>query len=190
MMAAWGSAVILIGGVLTSYHQPFQTPAEGILALAPHTNRHGWRAIHILSGSCACSQRVMRHILARSPFDEMEEEILMIDGQEYYRPESSGLLESLDRKGFPVTHVSAKDISPDIGLRGVPLLIFAAPNGKIVYMGGYGTAGDQDSAILRQVRSGRATRPLAVLGCAIGSRTRRDADPFRLKYREGAFHDN
>jgi len=172
----------MIGGVLTSYHQPFQTPDNRILALAPDTGSAGWRAVHLLSGGCSCSQKVMRHLLARDAFDGMQEQILVIDGEENYLPGSGDLLARLDQKGFPIMHIAAKDIPRNAGLRGIPLLIFASPGGKVAYIGGYGSNGDQDGEILRRIRSGQAPKPLAVLGCAIGGRLRRDADPFHLKY--------
>ena len=65
LLAVWAGSVVLVGGALTSFHQPFRTPGAGVLALAGDARGHDWRAIHFLSGSCQCSQRVMQHLLAR-----------------------------------------------------------------------------------------------------------------------------
>jgi hypothetical protein len=182
MFAAWALAVVFIGGVLTSYHQPFRTPDEKILSLVKDPGRGRWRALHVLSGSCGCSQKVMAHLLKRHLFDGLVEQVLVIDGGEAYLPGSDALLTKLAQQGFAVFHLAANDISQDIGLRGVPLLIFASPENKILYMAGYGSLEDQDTKILQQIRAGQRPKGLPVLGCAVGSRVRSKADPFRLKY--------
>jgi hypothetical protein len=99
-----------------------------------------------------------------------------------YLPGSDALLTKLAQQGFAVFHLAAKDISQDVGLRGVPLLIFASPENKIFYMAGYGSFGDQDTKILQQIRAGQRPKGLPVVGCAVGSQVRSKADPFRLKY--------
>lgn len=182
LLAAWIFAVILLGAILTSYHQPIHTPGENILLLAGGPSPGQWRAIHLLSGSCGCSQRVMRHLLERPRLDHVDEQILVIDDDSPYLPESSGLLQRLRQQGFSVTHIAAKDIPGNVELRGVPLLLFVSPEGHLRYAGGYGSHYDQDLPILRQIRSGKSPRPLTLLGCAVGNRLKRKADPFRLKY--------
>jgi hypothetical protein len=182
MFAAWAVAVVFIGGVLTSYHQPFRTPDERILSLVKDPGRGRWRALHVLSGSCGCSQKVMAHLLKRHPFDGLVEQVLVIDGGEAYLPGSDVLLAKLAQQGFAVSHLAANDISQDVGLRGVPLLIFASPENKIFYMAGYGSFGDQDTKILQQIRAGQRPKGLPVVGCAVGRQVRSKADPFRLKY--------
>jgi len=182
MFAVWALSVVLLGSVFTSYHQPFLTPGNGILGVAKSTDAHGWRAVHVLSAGCACSQKVMRHLLQRKEFPGVAEQILLIDGQESYLPGSEQLLTQLAQAGFPIAHLQADDLPPDAGLHGVPVLAIASPNGQVAYVGGYGSAGDQDGAILQQVQMGRAPKPLAILGCALGNRLRRKADPFHIKY--------
>jgi hypothetical protein len=61
--------------------------------------------------------------------------------------------------------------------------VVAAPDGRAVYMGGYGAASDQDEEILRQVRAGGEPAALPILGCALSAHLRRQSDPFGLKYR-------
>jgi len=182
LFAIWALTVILIGSVLTSYHQPFQTPDDSILALVAKPLHPQWRALHVLSASCGCSQRVMQHLLQRRLFDGVAEEILIVDGDAPDLPGSSTLLASLERAGFSITHIAAKDLPQNTGLHGVPLLVFASPTNHIAYIGGYGSTQDRDAAILEQIRSGQTAKPLAVLGCAIGKGIRRQADPLHLKY--------
>ena len=182
LFAIWALAVVFIGGVLMSYHQPFQTPSSRILALGGQSGAHRWTALHLLSSGCGCSQRVMLHLLQRRPFDGIAEQVVLIDGDEPSLPETTTLLARLTQEGFSVVHKAAKDIPQNIGLHGVPLLVFASSEDKILYMGGYGVHSDQDSNILQQIRSGNSPKPIAVLGCAIGARLQREVDPFHLKY--------
>jgi hypothetical protein len=182
MLAIWAVAVVLLGGALTSYHQPFLTPGARILTLVRSAGSQKWRTVHIISGSCGCSQTVMQHLLKRHLFAGLDEQILVVDSGEAYLPGSVALLAKLSQQGFPVTHIAAKDIPEQVGLRGVPILVIASSENKISYMGGYGSRGDQDAEILQQVRSGQTPKVLPVLGCAVGERVRREADPFALKY--------
>lgn len=184
----WMACSIAFGSLLMSYHQPFRAPeGTGILALAPPPDPYNpqWRAIHILSGSCACSQRVMAHLAERGALPGISEQILLIDitdGPDLYLPGSRALIARLQRSGFPVHHLRSSDIPPTSGLRGVPLLLLANLEGRVAYLGGYGPQGDQDTHLLADLRSGTSATPLPVLGCAIGAHLRRTLDPLHLKY--------
>jgi len=109
LFAIWTIAVIFIGGVLASYHQPFQAPSNRILALVKQTPTHEWKAIHILSGSCGCSQKVMLHLLERRPISGIDEQVVVIDGDEPNLPDTAALLARLTQEGFPVTHIPVKE---------------------------------------------------------------------------------
>ncbi len=180
-IAIWAVAVVLTGGILTSYHMPFNTPGDRILALA-HADAD-WQAIHVLSGGCGCSQRVLAHLRQRGKLQDIEEQIVMVDGAETDLPGTSEVLAALNRDGFPVRHLTAEIAARDFGLRGVPLLAIVAPGRKIAYLGGYGTAGDPDGALLRTVRAGNSIRPLPAIGCAVGAALQARSDPWSLKYR-------
>ncbi len=173
---------MLLGAILTSYHQPMRSPGQKVLQLAGLSSQKRWRAIHLLSGSCGCSQRVMLHLLERPLFNDVEEHLLVIDDDTPYLPESNSLLQRLQQYGFTVRHIAANEIPDDVELRGVPLLLFVSPEGNIRYSGGYGSHYDQDVSLFEQVRSGQSPRPLSLLGCAVGNRLKRKADPFHLKY--------
>jgi hypothetical protein len=182
LLAVWAGSVVLVGGALTSFHQPFAVPGNGVMALAGHPSGHGWRAIHFLSGSCPCSQRVMLHLLARPRWGDVAEEIVMIDGSLPYLADSPTLLARLAAGHFLIRHMAEQDVPLDSGLRGVPLLLFVSPQNQIAYMGGYGAAGDQDETIFHQLRAGRKPTALPMIGCAVGSRLQRRLDPLHLKY--------
>jgi len=182
VFGTWTVAVIVLGGILTSYHQALRTPGEGILALASTPSTPGWRAIHVLSGSCGCSQRVMRHLVSRPKFDGVTEQVVLVDDQEPLLPGSSELISQLKVRGFLPKRVAVRDIPPSVGLRGVPLLVIASPEDRIAYIGGYGDHSDQDVSIMQKVRSGASASPLPIVGCAVGRSLRRSVDPFHLKY--------
>ncbi len=183
--SAWAGAVILVGGILTSYHQPFLVPEAAALQRLFATGKRGkglWQTTHFLSGSCECSRRVMLHLLERRPLPGLSEQVVLVDDGQAYLPDTADLLNSLKKAGFSVVHVAYDELVTTTGVRGVPLLLVSSPLGNVAYLGGYGAAGDQDEGILHQVRSGSVVPPLPVLGCAVGKRTKRSSDPFRLKY--------
>ncbi len=182
MFGGWACAAVLAGSVLMSFHQPFRTPGEGIMSLGHAPDGGSWRMLHVVSGSCGCSQKVMDHLLQRGPVAGVQEEVLVVDGGEPYLTGSAARLEKLAKAGFVVSHVKASAIPADAGLKGVPLLAVASPGRGAVYVGGYGSGGDQDGTILRELMAGRKASPLAAIGCAVGLRIRRAADPLRLKY--------
>lgn len=182
IFALWVAAVLLSGAILSSFHQPIRPPSPRILALTRDDAPGHWRAIHFLSASCGCSQRVMRHLLERRPFPNLPEQIVVLDGPAPYLPGSRQLLAALQAAGFTVTHLQSTSIPPDAGLRGVPLLVFATPENTIAYAGGYGPSERADTQILRTLQSGAKPAPLAVLGCVVGRSLQHQADPFRLKY--------
>ena len=182
LFAIWVIAVVLSGGIMMSFHQPFRTPSDKILSLADRPSAPGWRAIHVLSGSCGCSQTGMRHLLERHAFKDVAEQVVVIDGPAPYLSGSTELLSALQKQGFPVRHLTEVEVPPDSGLHGVPLLIVASPTNEVVYAGGYGKSSSQDATLLHQIRFGQHPRALPIVGCAIGSQVRRKADPFHLKY--------
>jgi hypothetical protein len=179
----WALAVTVVGGAMMSYHQPFQLPSSSILSLVEQPGDSRWEAIHVLSGSCGCSQRLMRRLLERHLVGGYEEQILMVDGEEPVLPETASLLGRLELVGFRVTHIAETSVPVAIGLHGLPLLVVASPQRKVAYLGGYGARGDQDARILQQARSGEAPKPFPVIGCVVGTALRRKADPLQLKYR-------
>ena len=193
----WIAASLLTGSILLSFHVPFRAPASGILRLVPQMHPGQPRLLHILSGGCGCSQKIMQHLAARDPQPGVEEQVLIldparIDGEQGrrqigslagYLPGSLALLHLLESRGFAVIHLSADQLPADAGLRGVPLLVAASARGEVTYLGGYGPAGDEDARLLRTGFSTANLKAEAIFGCAVGARLQEKTDPFRLKYR-------
>lgn len=179
----WTALVVLGGGILMSYHMPFQAPGDDILTLAPAATPGHWREVHFLSPSCACSERVLQRLAARGPHPAVDEQIVMVDGPEPPDSDAPHNLQLVQDRGFSVSHINSETISAKIGLVGVPLLVIVSPNSKILYRGGYGELGDQDTSILSALRSGQEPHAMPLMGCAVSQRLRAQVDPFRMKYR-------
>lgn len=181
LLALWVIAVLFAGAVLTSQHQPFRISDKVPTALFRPSATGKWRVVHVLSGSCGCSQRVMQHLAQRHQWHDFEEEVTVIDDGTPYLPESPQLLLAVQRDGFPVRHLRLEDLPRDARLYGVPMLVVASPSGQIAYAGGYGTP-ENDVNLLRSAHAGRRTAALPLLGCAVGRALQRKADPFQVKY--------
>jgi hypothetical protein len=179
--ASWATLTVLSGSALTSFHQPFRSPSPAILRLA-EADPVKIRGIHIIASTCACSQRVMRHLIERKPLPSVDEQVLILDGPSPDLPETSALAASLIHEGFQVRRVPSASIPPDAALRGVPLLLFAAPDNSILYMGGYGPNFNQDAAVYARLQQKQPVAPLPATGCAVSRSLQRRADPFHLKY--------
>ena len=180
-LGMWAVLAVVLGSVLMSYHQPFVQPSDALLVLAGPGDGTHWRAVHLLSGSCGCSQVVMKHLLKRGKLSEVAEQVIIVDGAETYLPDSEALMRTLQTRGFAVSHLSIRDVPAQAGLRGVPLLMYASPDDRPEYVGGYGMNSDKDEEIYRKVRAGGTPRPLPLLGCAVGAALRSSVDPFRFK---------
>jgi hypothetical protein len=182
IFAGWVLAATLAGAVLTSFHQPFRSPEGRVAGLAAVAAPGRWHAVHVLSGACGCSQKVMRALLERGPAEGVREEIVMVDGVEGYLAGSAGLLQQLVKEGFVVSHRKAVEIAPELGLRGVPLLLVMGPEGGVRYSGGYGPAGNESAAIVAELRRGRRPAARSLVGCAVGASLRQAIDPLGWKY--------
>ena len=173
--------------MLLSFHLPFRTPPSGILRLVPAGKAGQPRMLHVLSGSCGCSNKIMRHLADRGVWPGIDEQILMIDSasRSDYLPDSPALLRFLENHGFAVTHLAADRLPKESGLRGVPLLMATLPGGQVKYLGGYGPAGDQDTRLLKvglNRMNGPRLRAEPLFGCAVSRALQHETDPLRLKY--------
>jgi hypothetical protein len=163
-------------------HTPFVLPSDAVLSLAGPAHPGHWRAVHLLSPGCGCSQRVLQHLAARGRLNGLDDDIVLISGPEPPQPDASTNLAAIQSLGLSVRETTADALPASANLYGVPLLLLIAPDGHIAYRGGYGPRGDQDQSLYAEVRRGLHPHPLPLLGCALGRRVRRRIDPFHLKY--------
>jgi hypothetical protein len=171
----WTAAAILAGSVLASYHQPFGLPSGSIVPLA--TESQGWRALHLLTAGCGCSDSLAGYLAKRRPFPGLSEEVIFIGADDPF-----GKRAALESDGFRVSSHGSEYIRA-IGVTGVPLLVILSPSGKAVYMGGYGAGGYRDAELWTKIRSGLEPPALPVLGCAVSKDLRNRIDPLGWKYR-------
>jgi hypothetical protein len=170
----WAVAATAASSVLVSYHQPFRQPLELHIDVP---RSPGWNMVHILAADCGCSLKVMECLVRRRPIPSISEWVFVIRGADTLPLEAR-----LAAAGYAVRALSAENASR-WGIRAVPLLTIEAPDGKLVYAGGYGSGRDGGQMILSRVRAGAQQAPLPLFGCAVGHRLRRQVDPFALKFK-------
>ena len=142
-----------------------------------------WRAIHALGAECGCSSAVADALLARGPRKDWREEIHLVGV-------SPAIARQLRAAGFPVEEFTPANFTAATGLPGAPWLVLHAPDGQVLYSGGYAPARPGlatttllDSALMDLVRSGETVAPYPAFGCATSAALRARLDPLQLKYR-------
>ncbi len=181
--AVWALLLMAVGTAMMVDHWvgiPVTPPADARpLLRAAHAPATGWSVVHVLYASCPCSRRIVDHLVARRPFTDTTESVLLLG--ELPKQE-----EALQAAGYGVVHVDA------VGL--AALAIDAAPafvvvkDGVVRHSGGY-SAHKQgldyaDAATVAALRRGDLTVRLPVLGCAVSRELQRLLDPLLLKYRD------
>jgi hypothetical protein len=134
----------------------------------------------VLYGACACSDRVLEHLATRGVMASTSEHVVLAGTG---RGDRAGLLRA---RGFSVDSIAPEQLKTRYGLEVAPLLIVAAPDGSIRYLGGYTERKQgpriRDRETLHELQSGRATSLLPLFGCAVSRQLQQLFDPFRLKY--------
>ena len=193
-LGLWIAASLFTGSMLLSFHLPFRTPASGVLNLSPAIHPGRPRILHILSGSCGCSQKIMLRLARRDALPGIDEQVLVVDTfgdtvsrdnstHAEYLPGTLALLHTLQTRGFSVLHIDADHLPPGAGIPGVPLLVATSAQGDLTYLGGYGPGGDQDMRLFLTGLTTVRVKGEPVFGCAVGARLQKKTDPFHLKYR-------
>lgn len=138
---------------------------------------------HVLYGACACSRRVLDHLVARGPLSATTERVVLAGTDRGSR------VAELHARGFGVDLLAPEELKARYGIEAAPLLIISSPAGDVRYLGGYSERKQgpalQDRELLAQLRGGRFATALPVLGCAVSRRLQELADPWRLKYPRG-----
>jgi hypothetical protein len=127
---------------------------------------HSWLAVHVLSSECACSQRVVAHLLATPRPAGWSEIVLWVGGND---PSSE-----LTRR-FDVRRVTAADLA-SYEIEAAPLLVVVSPDGDVRYAGGYTDRKQgpvfHDLEILDAARRAVDLPALPLFGCATSERLR------------------
>jgi hypothetical protein len=137
-----------------------------------------WTVFHFLYTECPCSRRVLEHLLARSPRQDVDEQIVLIG----HDPDLAARAQA---NGFKVDHVAAIDLKSKYGVEAAPLLVVVDPTSQICYSGGYTNRKRgfevQDTTIVSKLLAGKAVETLPVYGCAVSKSLQTIVDPLRIK---------
>lgn len=186
VLTIWATTMTLIGACLMVGHW-VSLPAPSfddphLLNLTAASSMESadreWSATHFLFGKCPCSRRVLDRIIGRSPHGEVNEKIVLIDGDEPLR-------QSAEDAGYRVEVVEAYELKDRYGVEAAPLLVVVDPQGVVKYSGGY-TARKQGpdiqaEAILSRLVAGEEVESLPLYGCAVSRNLQAIVDPLRLK---------
>ncbi len=136
-----------------------------------------WTALHILYDNCACSRRVLKHVIASSPIKNVQERVVLVSDSPH---EPSPARDALD-----VEYVTPGELQAKFGVESAPLLVVLDDNQRVRYTGGY-TSRKQgpeimDREIITRLISGNDVTELPLFGCAVSSELKRLVDPLGLK---------
>jgi hypothetical protein len=188
LLALWAVVGVAVGGILMLRHAPFQAPARsdavlqsGMATLFPGEPR--WGTVHVMYRSCACSSKVMGHLVQRGELPGVDEVVVIADDEGRGAPTDQRLRD----RGFRVEIVLTPDLRPRLGVEAAPLLVVRAPDGTLAYAGGYNRHKQQapyaDVAIITSARRTEATSTLPIFGCATSERLASAVDPLGLERR-------
>lgn len=170
MLALWILTTSLLLSRMMGFHMvAFDgLNAQSLTQTVP--SDHEFSTRHFLSGKCACSGRVLAHLLSRAPVAKAHETIYFIDGDEERK-------QTLESRGYEVILLSEESAAREFGVIAVPLLQIRSHT-ETLYSGAYGD--DQKHVpvyrveeIVRDSLKGEKTQALPVFGC-INSKIKRD----------------
>lgn len=185
LLVAWLAGSIALGGLLLAAHAPLPVPsasdARTHAAFAELLQgRQGWRVVHVLYRSCACSQRTLEHLRASRRHADVHELVLLVDDEAAPSPGD----QQLRARGLEVVVIDRETLVRRFGLEAAPVLIVLRPDDNVAYLGGYtrskqGPVFEQER-ILAALRAEKPAAPLPVFGCATSARLSDLLDPLGL----------
>ncbi len=133
---------------------------QHLAALHPRS----WLAVHVLSSECACSQRVVAHLLDSQRPAGWAEIVLWVGDVE----PSAELV-----RRFDVRRVTAADLAR-YEIEAAPLLVAVTPDGDVRYAGGYTDRKQgpvfHDLEVLAAARASVELPSFPLFGCATSER--------------------
>jgi hypothetical protein len=187
LLGLWAVLVFLLVGSLAIAHwaalpQPELKNPALVRALAAYRlpEERGFLALHVLYTACRCSERVLAHLEKRGRGPGNLAEGVVLVGAE------RGYTQRLARRGFRVSVLQDRELYARFGLTTAPLLLVAAPDHSLRYVGGY-TERKQgpvmvDQRVIQEAMHGASVAAVPVFGCAVTRQLQRLLDPFGLKY--------
>lgn len=184
LTGVWAVAVLGMITALAALHDIPIAAAAGPVRNAPESAR--WRLVHVLAEDCPCSGVVADALARRRALTDADETIV------FTRVDQTQPANTSDNRfaaaAFDVRYQAADQLIEGVAVQGAPWLMVIAPDGRIVYSGGYalsrprpGTA-LQDRIILDRLRQGETVPPLPAFGCMTDRQQQQAIDPLGLKY--------
>lgn len=179
-IVAWLGICLLVGGSLLAGHLlTLPVPTRGdpalrhaIAATRTDADRGKWLAVHVLAGTCKCSQRIVAHLIASKRPDIIERIVWIGDAPP-------------DAPGFAVETVTPAQLKEKYDLEAAPVMVVADPTGEIRYVGGYTdrkqAADIKDLEVIAMAKTQAAVEALPAFGCAVGEALRDQLDPLGVR---------
>ncbi len=180
-LALWVGGGLVVGAALLALHVPALPPPAPadprVAALIAGTGQPTWRAIHALYADCACSSRILDHLIARGPQPGFTDHVLLIG-------DAPRDLARARAAGIAVEAVDDATAARTYGIESAPLLLVADPEGGLRYLGGYTDRKQsldiQDLTLIARAQQGELASTLPIIGCAVSARLKAWVDPLGL----------
>lgn len=190
-LMVWAAVCVVVGTYLLASHLltlPAPAPTDPVLHRAIAARRgahqlHQWLVLHVMFDECACSQRVLDHLLAdsRQRPGVPERVVLVTD----HRAARGALIAAIPARGFELDVVTPEQLIANYHIEAAPLLVIVDPDDTVRYVGGYTprkqAADVRDLAVIAAVQRGETVEPLPTFGCAIGRALSSRLDPLGIR---------
>lgn len=180
LLALWALAGVAGLGTLAVSHTVALPPPDEEARLtaalmALRTRPAQPLVVDVVAAGCSCTDRLIKHLLARGPAPGAEELLL-------YVGDDPALRAAFTARGFGFATVSPDDLAPRFDLDAAPVLLTFDRSGRLDYVGGYFDNPSALSPLDERVLAGAVTTPLPVYGCAVSPRLKKAVDPLGIVY--------
>jgi hypothetical protein len=149
-----------------------------------------WSVFHVLYQGCACSSRVLSHLIERRARTDVDESVIYAHDADDSAAATAATLSTTAANvrgaGFLFEALTPSELAARYQIESAPLLLVADPQGAVRYAGGYtdrsGAKQISDIAIIDRTSHGDVPRSLPIFGCAVSRRLQGAVDPLGLKY--------
>lgn len=185
-IAAWAIIAILgLGSLSVSHTAAMPAPDDEVrLARAAAAIVGGGRTlayVHVIDPACSCTAGLLEHLIERGAYPEHRETIL-------FTGDDPNLKAVAEQAGFGFVSITRAELGASLGIEVAPVLVALAPDGGLLYLGGYfdkpAAVLARDTVIHRRLLAGQDTPPFPVFGCAVSENLRKRVDPMGIVYRD------